>query len=266
MDRFKIFLSGHFNRSSGKTPNAVVPLVCHNSPFVFLTLFSGDFLQPLARKPTPVTRFSLGNAGFTLMEMIITLAIASVLLMLSVPSLSTFVRANRITSETNTLVGLINTARSEASKRNCVVAMCRRDPDPSKQNPPECGGGTANNWTSGWLLYAPTPPAIGWTAATQANCNTEANFNPAVHTLLKEVSAIESGVIVTSNNAGDLRLAYLPNGRLNVTSTDPIRYGLCDDRKEAYGKVIEILPTGRPSLAATGAAGTKSDCTPTNDI
>lgn len=259
MDRFVTFSSGLFNRSSGKTPHAVVPLVCHNSPFVRFKLFYAEFFQPVNRKPFPVTRFSLGNAGFTLMEMIITLAIASTLLMLSVPSLSTFVRANRITSETNTLVGLINTARSEASKRSCVVALCRKDPDPSKQNPPACGGGTANDWTSGWLLYAPTPPA------TAANCNTEADFNVANHTLIKEVQGVAIGVTITSNDAGNLRLAFLPNGRL-TTTVAPIRYGLCDDRKEAYGKVIEILPTGRPSLATTGAEGSKNACAPTNEI
>jgi hypothetical protein len=37
---------------------------------------------------------------------------------------------------------------------------------------------------------------------------------------------------------------------------------LCDDRNEAFGKNIEILITGRPSLAKTGAAGTPTDCTP----
>ena len=111
-------------------------------------------------------------------------------------------------------------------------------------------------------LPFPCPYSAGY---SDDCCNTEANFNPAVHTLLKEVSAIESGVIVTSNGAGNLRLAYLPNGQLTVTG-NPVRYGFCDDRKEAYGRIIEIIPTGRPSLANTGAAGTKNACAPTNEI
>ncbi len=200
------------------------------------------------------------SSGFTLIELIIALVIATLLLTLAVPDMRNFIRNNRITTETNTLMAHINLARSEATKRGCVVAMCRKNPDPTKQNPPECGGGAANNWSSGWLVYAPTMPVGGWTVANQAKCSSEANFDPADHTLLKDEPTITNGVTVTSNNAGNLRLAYLPNGQL--TSADTLRLSLCDDRKETNGKNIEILTSGRPSLSKTGAAGSATDCAP----
>lgn len=252
MDGFLTYSSDRFNRSSGCAAHASVPLIRQNIPTVCFELFYSDFSRPVARGSSQVSKFLSRFAGFTLMELIITLAIASVLLTLSVPSLSTFIRNNRITTETNSFIGQINAARSEAGKRGCIVAICRRDP--SKTNP-TCGGGTANDWSSGWLLYAPTPPAA------DADCNTEKNFDPLIHTLIKEVPALTNGIRVTSSPFGDQRIGYRPNGYL--TSDNTLRYALCDDRNEAYGRLIEILPSGRPSPSKTGAAVTTT-CSPSD--
>lgn len=209
---------------------SVRPSIGKNRPFVCLT----PFFHRLAH-----------SSGFTLTELVITLAIAGILLTLAAPNMSSFIRNNRITTETNTLIAHINLARSEATKRNVVVALCRKDPAEAL---PTCGGGTANDWSSGWLVYA--------TTSTSA----DANYNSATDTLLKDEPTTTNGVTVTSNNAGNLRIGYLPNGQLTVAG--PFRYSVCDDRNEAYGKNLEILGTGRPSLAKTGAAGTATDCDP----
>lgn len=56
--------------------------------------------------------------GFTLIELIVAIAVAAILLTVAVPSLTKLIRDNRVASQTNELVALINLARNEAIRRN----------------------------------------------------------------------------------------------------------------------------------------------------
>lgn len=219
---------------------SVRPSVGPNRPFI---------------RPMAFLRYS----GFTVTELVITLAIAAVLLTLAAPNMRDFIRNNRITTETNTLIAHINLARSEATKRNVVVALCRKNPDPAKQNPPECGGGTAKDWSSGWLVYATSlTSADAFIAAPDYD---SARIPP--DTLLKDEPTITNGVTVTSDTDGDLRIGYLPSGQLTVAANVTLSYSVCDDRNEAHGKNITILASGRPSLTKTNAAANPSTgCAP----
>ncbi len=62
--------------------------------------------------------------GFTLIELMVTLAIAAILMMVAVPGMTAFQRNAELTSATNALLAAINAARGEALKRgvNAVVA------------------------------------------------------------------------------------------------------------------------------------------------
>ena len=82
--------------------------------------------------------------GFTLVELIVTMAIAAIILTQAVPSFSTMISNNRLTTQTNDLVADINLARSEAIKRGLRVILCRT------ANPNAVAatcGGTANTWS-----------------------------------------------------------------------------------------------------------------------
>jgi len=63
--------------------------------------------------------------GFTLLELMVTVAVLSILLTMGVPAFGDLVRNNRITAQANQLVSAINIARSEAVKRgrNVQVAV-----------------------------------------------------------------------------------------------------------------------------------------------
>lgn len=58
------------------------------------------------------------------MELMVTIAVAAILLTLAVPSFETTVNSNRLTSSANELVTALQTARMEAIRRNQHTAVC----------------------------------------------------------------------------------------------------------------------------------------------
>lgn len=62
--------------------------------------------------------------GFTIVELMITVAVAAVLLLIAVPSFRNITLANRLNAAANDLVNAIGIARMEAVKRNADTQFC----------------------------------------------------------------------------------------------------------------------------------------------
>jgi type IV fimbrial biogenesis protein FimT len=88
------------------------------------------------RHPTP--------GGFTLIELMVTIAIAAILLMVGVPSFVTMQRNSELTSAANALLAGINAARGEAMKRGVNAVVVPTD---------------AANWRNGWTVFVDTSTA-----------------------------------------------------------------------------------------------------------
>lgn len=82
--------------------------------------------------------------GFTLIELMVVLAVAAVVLSLGVPGFTDFRRNSRMTAVANDFLGSIQSARSEAIKRQVPVAVCPSE-NPDAEDA-ECSDGTFVGW------------------------------------------------------------------------------------------------------------------------
>jgi type IV fimbrial biogenesis protein FimT len=81
---------------------------------------------------------SSSNAGFTLIELMVTVTIGAILLLVAAPSFITYQRSSELTSAANTFVAGVNTARGEAMKRGMNAMLV-----------PASG----TDWSSGWTVF-----------------------------------------------------------------------------------------------------------------
>lgn len=127
--------------------------------------------------------------GFTLIELMVVIAIMAILLALAVPNMSKFLAQWRQASAVTAFSGSLRQARSEAIKSSRIVTMC---PANTAQN--ACTDTT--DFTNGWIVYL--------------DVNNDGSLTSGEKILHKE--AKPSGATIGSN--GPKKFSYLPNGLL----------------------------------------------------
>jgi type IV fimbrial biogenesis protein FimT len=84
-------------------------------------------------------------AGFTLLELLIALAIAAIVAAVGVPTLGAYISEQRLQSRADALLRSLERARSEAIRRGARVDLCPGEA--------ACAGG-ALPWEAGWTIVA----------------------------------------------------------------------------------------------------------------
>lgn len=92
---------------------------------------------------------ALGNAvaGFTLVELMVTVAVLAILITLAVPSFRDLLSNSRSATLTNELVFSLKLARSEAIKRGVFTEVCPR----ANAEAATCSA-SADDWSNGWVV------------------------------------------------------------------------------------------------------------------
>ena len=162
------------------------------------------------------------NQGFTLVEMIIAVAIAAIVLGMGVPGFQQLIRANRTVTEVNRLVTALSLARSEAVKRNATVAM-----RPS-----------GVNWENGWVVFTDNVTQNGTIDAGEQTLQVYEGM-PQGYTLRP------AGLTFTD------WIAFQPTGQMlgsGGAATDSFR--VCDDTQAAAERrLIQVNLIGRANAS-----------------
>jgi len=82
-----------------------------------------------------------GSHGFSLIELLVVMAIAAVLLGIGVPNMQQYVVSSRLSTAANDFFTALNLARSEAVRRGAQVTLITN------------GAANSRDWTSGWTMF-----------------------------------------------------------------------------------------------------------------
>ena len=163
--------------------------------------------------------------GFSLIELMVTIAVAAILLGIAAPSFQDLVIRNRLATNANQLVTALNLARSEAIKRGTTVSVCK------SANGSSCGG-SGVNWESGWIVFV------------NNDDDSPAVVDPG-EPILRVFPGIAAGYTLRPNTNFTNFLTYRADG----TSNQWGRFVLCHNNTLNGSRAIFINSMGRPRLA-----------------
>jgi type IV fimbrial biogenesis protein FimT len=161
------------------------------------------------------------QTGFTLVELMITLAVGIIILSIGIPAFNTLMAGNRATGYANDLVGALRLARSEAVKRGEGVTICA-----SNAGNDAC---SASNWQNGWLVF---------TDPDNDRAITEGD------TLIRVWQSMEGGAAFSETTPETIR--FLPSGELSGDVNDiEFKLNRCSGKQ---ARTISISRMGRAEI------------------
>jgi type IV fimbrial biogenesis protein FimT len=162
--------------------------------------------------------------GFTALELLIVMGLASLLLLIAVPSLRTFSLDGRRTVDINGFVVAVQLARSEAAKRGQPVVLCQ------SEDGRNCGD-NGLRYGAGWMVFVNEddvrPP----------------QRNPAEIVLYRYLPQTRGSI--TANRR---LFEFRPFGWRSTNGT----VTFCDERGAAAARAVIISYTGRPRTSDIG--------------
>ena len=150
--------------------------------------------------------------GFTLLELLVLLAVVAILLTVALPNFYASLESNRELSEMGTLAAALALARNTATQSGSDVLMC------ASANGLSCTGG---DWSQGYAVAYVTPP---------------------MHTasVIRRFPAMP-GSNTLMNSAGD-HVVFHSNGFTDLAGT--ATFTLCDRRGVSQARALDLLVSG----------------------
>ena len=165
-------------------------------------------------------RFQLKlHHGFSLIELMVTIAIMGIIVSLAAPALGTFVSRSAMRGISSDFTLAMQQARSEAINRNMCVTMCMSSE--ASLSPPKCTT-SGDNWGIGWIVFM--NPSCDATITT-TNPKTGASPLETV-VLVRENSG--SRYSLQNGNSGTRSVTF--NARGNTRSSTGASFNLVDTK------------------------------------
>ncbi len=180
----------------------------------------------------PIT-LPLNSGGFTLLELVTALSIASILLAIGIPSLQTLTQSNRMSAAINTISTHLNLARIEAVKRGIDVVLC-----------PSADGMDCKNtiiWNEHIIMFSDN--------------NKNRHLEPGEE-LLRHIN-LDSRSIRISTTTGRRKAIYDANG---FSMGNNVTFTFCDTNNRVDPKAVIVSNSGRARLSEVKADGTPLNC------
>jgi len=160
------------------------------------------------------------DTGFTLIELMVTIAIAGILIGIAIPSFTSIITSNRLTTSANELVTALNFARSEAVKRGQQVVVRK----------------TGAEWENGWQVF------VDIDRSTLAKENV---LDAGTDIVLRVYSPLKESYTLRGNNNFTNFIRYTPMG----VSSNPGSFVICSGSSLSGAKLIIINGMGRVRIA-----------------
>ena len=173
--------------------------------------------------------------GFTLIEFMIVVAVATVLLGFGVPSMTALLNSNKLTAASNSLLSSMRLARSEAFKRGGRVVLCK------SVDGAACimSGG----WEQGWLVFH------------DENGNGEHEQGEAV---IERGNPLPASLRITGNSSIARYMSFVANGATRI-ATGGFQAGtivVCNvSASGGEARQIVMNAFGRPRVERVAVAG-----------
>ncbi|RLV59634.1 prepilin-type N-terminal cleavage/methylation domain-containing protein [Parashewanella curva] len=169
--------------------------------------------------------------GFTLVEMMITIAVAAILLTVGVPSLTSFYQQVRAEQNIKQIQSLLAYARNQATSYQRSITICPK----SNSTSSTCG----NDWHEGMVVYA-----------TMGLSGTGGTGSSPTQKTLRQLSKFDDG---DSINFKYTSITFSSEGQISSFGEDEDSADMvyCPDNKVSLAKGITIYASGSNQLTET---------------
>jgi type IV fimbrial biogenesis protein FimT len=165
------------------------------------------------------------SAGFTMMELIVVLAIVSIVSLIAMPDGSQYRNDTRLRAATNDMVVAMQASRAEAVGRNAATTICVKNADSTN-----CAGSAG--WHEGWIIFV--------------DPDQDANVDGGEE-IVQIHDPLQGKLTMYGTSGIDKDITFRASGQTSITSTQTLI--ACDERgfsSHAKGLIITIL--GRASV------------------